>query len=337
MEDVIPMNYSKYASEPWFPSSANSFTLFAAITHDCNLKCAHCFATENADHYNQLLNDDDWMALIDQLALIDNSRLFFTGGEPLVHPSFIKLAKYASEKDIPIIIGTNATLIDKNMARNLRDIGVNEVRVSIDGSTSNTHDFLRGEGALEKTKIGVKSLVDIGIPVICRTTIYKNNYNDLESIAHMLIDLKIIDWELKNILPSGRATINTELMNTTIERNYALESVLKISNDSQFEQIKIKLMEGTLNRNVTVPKCIKVAACPAGIRMMVAQPNGNIVPCGYLSKQVIGNVKCNTLVDVRERWAIMEKENLPSGCQSCKNKDICKGGCRAFNFCNYDL
>ncbi|MDR0919901.1 MAG: heme d1 biosynthesis radical SAM protein NirJ1, partial [Oscillospiraceae bacterium] len=43
---------------------------------------------------------------------------FFTGGEPLLHSSFTKFVKHASKKNIPIIIGTNATLIDKSMARN---------------------------------------------------------------------------------------------------------------------------------------------------------------------------------------------------------------------------
>ncbi|MDR0919902.1 MAG: hypothetical protein LBM93_11785 [Oscillospiraceae bacterium] len=73
------MNYSKYASGPWFPSSINSFTLFVAITYDCNLKCAHCFAVENTGNFKRLLNDNDWLELIDQLAEFNNSRLFFYG------------------------------------------------------------------------------------------------------------------------------------------------------------------------------------------------------------------------------------------------------------------
>jgi radical SAM protein with 4Fe4S-binding SPASM domain len=153
----------------------------------------------------------------------------------------------------------------------------------------------------------------------------------------MLIDWKINDWELKNILPYGRAAINTELMNSIIERNYALESVFKISNNLRFSQLNIKIMEGTLNRDVTVPESIKVVACPAGTRMMIVQPNGNIVPCGYLSKQIIGNIKHNTLVDIRKKWSVNETNSLSSECQSCKNKDMFKGGCRAFDFCKYNV
>lgn len=78
-----------YSSDPWFPSRKNTFTLFAAITHACNQKCLHCFASEDVLPKN--LEDKWWYALFDQLAEVEASRLFFTGGEPLIHPSFLSM------------------------------------------------------------------------------------------------------------------------------------------------------------------------------------------------------------------------------------------------------
>lgn len=71
------MKQAIYASEPWFPSHENSFTLFAAITHDCNQQCLHCFAAEDVPSH--VLDDKWWYNMFDQLAEMENSQLFFTG------------------------------------------------------------------------------------------------------------------------------------------------------------------------------------------------------------------------------------------------------------------
>ncbi|MBQ9610587.1 MAG: radical SAM protein [Lachnospiraceae bacterium] len=324
-----------YTSDPWFPSCKNTFTLFAAITHDCNQKCRHCFATE--DISGEKLDDKWWYNLFDQLAELEAPRLFFTGGEPLTHPSLLEYASYASKKSIPIIIGTNATLITSSLSQKMLDSGIKEARVSLDGANSVSHDLLRGEGSFKKTLNGIRFLIETGIVVSIRTTVNKLNFQELKEIAEVVVELGVYDWEIKHIIPAGNSLKHTELFTNIAERSEALQSILDIENSNMFPGLKIKLMEGTVNPNSTIPDSIKVASCPAGSRMMVVQPTGAVIPCGYLTTHVMGNITCDSIDEIRKRWlneTIKEKRFLVSkNCKKCKNIQQCMGGCPAFNFC----
>jgi radical SAM protein with 4Fe4S-binding SPASM domain len=318
-----------YASDPWFPSSENVFTLFAAITHDCNLSCKHCFASDS----QTTLDDEEWFGLFDKLSELENSRLFFTGGEPLIHPSFMKFADHSSGKGIPIILGTNATLITPHIAKDLFSVGVKEARVSIDGACAVTNDLLRGDGTFESAKKGVLSLIDEGISVSVRTTVNKFNYLEMDKIGGLIVSWGVLDWEIKHTIPTGRALLHPELLTTPQERAIALEMILKTAEANLEPRLNIKLMEGTIHRDAVIPESIKIASCPAGFRMMVVQPAGDVIPCGYLTSSVIGNVTQMTLSEIREKWKETNLTSLPTGCFNCRHKNHCKGGCPAYNFC----
>ena len=330
------MNSATYTSDPWFPSQENAFTLFFAITYNCNKKCKHCF-TESDNNISSSIDDKYWLNLIDQLSELNNPRLFFTGGEPLKHPSLLNLASYANKKSIPIILGTNATLITSEIANDLKNVGVCEARVSIDGATEYSHDLLRGKGAFFETVNGIKLLINSGITVSIRTTITKQNYSQLTDIAKLVNELNIVDWELKHIIPTGRAAYHPELLTTSEERDFALRTILEIINSNIYPNLKIKLMEGTINQHTIIPESIKVAACPAGTRMMVVQPSGDVIPCGYLSSCVIGNITQESLHSILNKWdKIINNEDFfifPDECKTCEHFSRCKGGCRAYNFC----
>jgi len=329
MKSDKPINY---ASEPWFPSQNDAFTLFAAITHDCNLKCSHCFAANDGEH-SISLSDKQWFALFDQLSELENPRLFFTGGEPLKHKSFIKFATYSVKKSIPVILATNATTITPSISKELFSIGINDVRVSIDGSCAEIHDKLRGDGAFELAKNGTTLLLSEGMNVSVRTTVNKLNFDELEKIADFIVGLGINLWEIKHIIPAGRAH-TSGLLTLPKDRINALNSVEKIYKFGSYPNLEIKLMEGILHPCANICEGIKIASCPAGARMMVVQPTGDVIPCGYLASSVIGNITKMSLKEIRQKWSEKDKFQLPACCKDCKHKELCGGGCPAYNFCD---
>jgi len=326
-----------YSSDPWFPSQESVFTLFAAITHDCNQQCLHCFSAEETPQIT--LDDKEWYALFDQLAELENSRLFFTGGEPLKHPSFLDFAYYASRKSIPIILGTNATLVTSSFSKNMSDAGIKEARVSLDGAGATSHELLRGIGAFDKTLKGIRLLLEAGIAVSIRTTVSTLNFHELGEIGGVVASLGVVDWEIKHIIPSGRALQHPELLTTPAERAKSLEEILNTV--TSIPHLKVKLMEGTVSKDSVVPEIVKIASCPAGFRMMVVQPAGNVIPCGYLATHVIGNITQEPLKKSREKWETEQRTDelflLPEDCKKCKHEYTCKGGCPAYNFCEEDV
>jgi Predicted Fe-S oxidoreductases len=55
-----------------------------------------------------------------------------TGGEPLVRPDILDIARHAVKLGFMVVFGTNGMLIDDRMAKDLVDIGVMGMGISID-------------------------------------------------------------------------------------------------------------------------------------------------------------------------------------------------------------
>jgi len=55
-----------------------------------------------------------------------------TGGEPLVRPDILDIARHAVKLGFMVVFGTNGMLIDDRMAKDLVQIGVMGVGISID-------------------------------------------------------------------------------------------------------------------------------------------------------------------------------------------------------------
>jgi MoaA/NifB/PqqE/SkfB family radical SAM enzyme len=96
--------------------------------------------------------------------------VWYTGGEPFVHPDILGLIDAALEL-APLGILTNGMLIDETMAAALgerfRDSAYNlELRVSLDGSTAEANDHVRGRGVFEQTCAGIRALAKHGVEPI---------------------------------------------------------------------------------------------------------------------------------------------------------------------------
>jgi MoaA/NifB/PqqE/SkfB family radical SAM enzyme len=99
----------------------------------CNLKCVHCYAQSKDIEYTNELTTKQGKELIDDLAQYGAPVILFSGGEPLMRPDLPELALYARSKGMRAVISTNGTLIDKKMAKVLKEIGLSYVGVSLDG------------------------------------------------------------------------------------------------------------------------------------------------------------------------------------------------------------
>ena len=102
------------------------------VTRACNLKCIHCYAHAVEKSHERELTTEQGKALLDDLASFGVPVVLFSGGEPLVRPDLLTLIRYAVGKGMRAVISTNGTLITKEKAEELKDIGLSYVGVSLD-------------------------------------------------------------------------------------------------------------------------------------------------------------------------------------------------------------
>ena len=96
--------------------------------------------------------------IIDQFE--DLEELHLQGlGEPLMHPEFFALVRYAAARGIRVSTNTNLTLMTSRRARECVESGLDTLHVSIDGATAPTYEFIRRDARFDKVLANLKRLM----------------------------------------------------------------------------------------------------------------------------------------------------------------------------------
>lgn len=151
-----------------------------SLTNRCNLKCEYCYASSGDE--NKILSElslDTYKLLFEQLDKMNVHRISLTGGEPLLRKDFFEILNEAQKYKFAIIINSNGILINDSIACKLKNYRFDRICITIDGSSSKTHDVIRGKGTFLKALQGIRSLQKYNLPVSTLFTLNKNNINDL--------------------------------------------------------------------------------------------------------------------------------------------------------------
>ena len=137
------------------------------MTRRCNIKCVHCYAKAETLYGEDPISTAQAKIMIDDLAQFGAPVMLFSGGEPLVREDLPELASYATSKGMRAVISTNGTLIDRDMAKRLKEVGLSYVGISLDGAEE-IHDKFRGvKGSYRKALEGLENCKEEGIKVAC--------------------------------------------------------------------------------------------------------------------------------------------------------------------------
>lgn len=141
----------------------------------CNLTCRHCFnASGPRAPWLAPLEGDRVRRGIAEAVALGARELYFTGGEPFLHPEILALLAEALAV-APATVLTNGTLVDDALADRLAALAAAspyslEVRVSVDGDTPESNDAIRGRGTFDRALGAVRRLDARGLPPIVTAT-----------------------------------------------------------------------------------------------------------------------------------------------------------------------
>lgn len=156
------------------------------MTRACNLKCIHCYARAVSRSRETELTTEQAKTMIDDLAEFGVPVLLFSGGEPLVRPDLVELARYAVAKGMRAVISTNGTLITREKAKELKRVGLSYVGVSLDGMEAINDQFRGKKGAFRAAMEGIRNCQDAGLKVGLRFTINRMNMGEVSRIFDLL-------------------------------------------------------------------------------------------------------------------------------------------------------
>ena len=326
------------------------------FTHQCNLRCKHCYSNSGTAQEGEL-STQQALAVVDQIADAGVIALAFSGGEPLTRKDFFQVARYAADRGLYVSVASNGTLLTKENVQKLKEARVNYIDVSIDGASAKTHDEFRGvPGTFDRAVAGLKNCVEADLCVCIATTVGKNNLEELPAIIDLAEEIHAERFTYFNFIPTGRGKAHFDQDLSPQEREKVMHYLLNrmssgckttiLTTAPQLARVALQCQGSAGTGEVTMsmahmqtvritkkaaPLADFIGGCGAGRLYCSLSPQGDVHPCVFLPVNV-GNLKTEKFTDI---WlnaplfkSFRNRVNLKGSCGKCDYKYIC-GGCRA--------
>jgi SynChlorMet cassette radical SAM/SPASM protein ScmE len=345
--------------DPTVPPSGLSLrprSVDVAITGRCNLKCRYCFYADEMAALNDL-STERWLGVFDELGALAVQRVTISGGEAFTRPDIFELIDAVIANKMRYSLLTNGTLItEKTIAafeQGKRRLRLDSIQVSIDGSRAEIHNKSRPPNSFERALRGLRMLKEAGFPVTVRVTINRHNVDDLENIAHLLLeDIGLASFGTNEAEPMGEAKTGAcsgqDVVLSEEQRRRAMKSLVELkarypgrisatagplSRAEMFADIQERMSRG----ESSMPGRGTLSSCGGVFSKMSILHDGSMVPCNMLPTLTMGVVGINP---IQEAWlhhpsinAVRQRRNIPltelESCRDCPYSGFCTGGCPA--------
>ncbi len=313
------------------------------LTNACNLACIHCRASAIKDPAPDELSTAQARHFVDELVEY-KPIIILTGGEPLLRADVYDIARYASGHGLRVVLATNGTLLTPEIARKLKEAGIQRVSISIDGAKEETHDTFRGEpGAFEGAMRGIDILKKEEISFQINTTITKRNLAEIPGIYDLALELGASALHIFLLVPTGRGEeIEAEeippqeyerVLNWFYDKSKGSRIQLKATCAPHYFRIMRQRAkaEGIKITRETHGLEAMTKGCLGGSGFCFVSSRGDVYPCGYLPA-LAGNIRQRPFRMIWEKSKVFNDLRNPAmlkgKCGACEYRMVC-GGCRA--------
>lgn len=269
-------------------------------TSACNLSCTGCWASEYGNKLN--LSFDEIDSIITQGKEIGIFMYIYTGGEPLVRKNdIIELCK--KHNDCVFLAFTNATLIDEDFAKQIREVKNFVPAISIEGDKKAT-DSRRGDGTYDKVVHAMEILRRYKVPFGASTCYTSANY---ESITDDEYFDRLISFGAKfawffHYMPIGNDAVPELLLNPD-QRETVYRKIRDVRNRKSIFLIDFQ------NDGEYIGGCIA-----GGRDYFHINPNGDVEPCVFIHYSD-SNIREKTLIEcLTSPLFTAYKEGQPFNC-----------------------
>ena len=323
----------------------------------CNLACVHCRASAQTEPDPDELATWEVYDLIDQLAEFSKPIFVISGGEPLMRPDIYDIAEHGTRRGLRVAVSPNGTLLVPEAVHKLQAAGVKRISVSIDGSTAERHDAIRGvPGAFDLAMEGLARCRDIGLGFQLNTTVMRQTRDDLPAVRDLAVRIGAEAWHVFMLVPTGRGKIDDEVSPEEYE-----EILNEIYTMTRHSPIPIRVTCGPHFMRVVAqnrrhdrqePNLVRpggngrpggsarqhpggldrtTRGCLAGDGYCFISHRGDVTPCGYFPV-VAGNIREKTFRQIYTESTLFRSlrdlEGYGGKCGACEFLRVC-GGCRA--------
>jgi cyclic pyranopterin phosphate synthase len=183
-----------------------------SITDVCNFRCTYCLPQgykKTPGDMSSFMSAEEISRLAKALSELGVCKIRLTGGEPTVRKDFFEILKDMKQNsNIPkITMTTNGYRLDK-IAKQLYDVGLDGINISIDSLNRETFKNLTGHDRLSEILAGIKILQDLNFKSIKVNAVLLKGINDtekdFEAFANFIKENKI-DFRFIELMETGES------------------------------------------------------------------------------------------------------------------------------------
>ncbi len=323
-------------------NESHEFFIQWHLTERCNLQCTHCYQTGNSGTELSLAEVE---AAVDEVGdmletwtthygLPFSPSFNITGGEPFLRKDIFEILGIIGSRGYEIYLLSNGTLVSKEKANKLAQLGIKGVQVSIEGPEE-IHDGIRGRGSFSQSLRGIGNLLAAGLNVSLNVTLSEINADYFPDLVALSSSLGVQKLGFSRLVPAGRGEklvpdmLGKGRVRKIYEQIFSLEvpGLEIVTGDPVASQMRSAFDGADAG---PVPK----GGCAAGLSGLTLLPDGTIVPCRRLFIP-LGNIRRDSL---REVWATAEvltalrdRDRYGGKCGACVRWANCRG-CRAIAY-----
>lgn len=262
--------------------------LFSAQLNIINRCVSHCRSCRKYTWPDDMLSLEDCKNIIDGLMMSGLETLVVSGGDPIIHPGYCKIVKYAKHKGLKV--GSITTLLTNDAE--VLDVCSNDLDrlfVSVDGHDVESYKYIRGVNGFD---LAVKNLTEVAkrresnglsrprVSCVASALNYYHLYDVYKLVvkqmkcdlnfwyAHTFDDVKITDDMLETIIDQLTGIVKDEVLSRECHTN----ALSLLASD-----IGTKSTESTF---ATHSKCyVPYLSC-------AINANGDVYPCCTLMQDV---------------------------------------------------
>jgi len=319
------------------------------ITARCNLRCRYCYFFNNPTVEYRDLSTNEWLKFFDELGSLGVMNVTLAGGEPFIREDLTTLLEGLVRNRMRFSLLSNGALIGDEIAAFLARTGRCEyVQVSVDGSCAEVHDSCRGKGSFEGAIRGIRTLQRHQISVAVRVTIHRYNIDDLENIAHFLLEeLGLPGFGTNSAGYLGTCRLNADdVMLTSAERQRAMATLLRLAEKypNRISATAGPLAEGLTWRRMELARAQgkpafynggRLTACGCPSSKISVRADGAIVLCSMLAHVELGRINHDSLAEIWQNSPALNqlrnRHTIPltgfEFCAGCSYIPYCTGNC----------
>lgn len=318
-----------------------SFAFQWHITDECDQRCKHCYIfSEGAcqlESMSLITMKHVLSSCLEMCKELEREPYFYiTGGDPLLHPDFWRLAEMLHENNVMWAVMGNPFHVTKEVCQNLKRLGCRKYQLSLDGLRE-THDQFRIPGSFDCTLEALSLLKEADIWTAVMTTVSSANKDEIPSLIDLMAEEEIDVYAFGRYCPTSdqkseeyhiepfeyrdfliRCQEHIERheeagCRTTFQRKDHLWTLL------EYEQGKFTIPENA-------QKGLIYEGCHCGISHMTITPSGEVFACRRMDS-CVGNVRKSSMKDIflsaeMDRYRAFDELEK---CARCELLGFCRG------------